>query len=107
MSAGTSHRNQFCASTITEIALSILCVAYISGSAIWMLYGPQSKVVGMDPKSGIPAPMQNFWLFWGLEQNWKLFSPVIRDINFHPVGIITFQDGFKEVWEPPRMDKLD
>ena len=47
-----------------------------------------------------------FWNYWRLDQNWALFSPVIRDINYHSSAIITFQDGTKTIWDLPRMNKL-
>jgi hypothetical protein len=47
-----------------------------------------------------------FWNYWRLDQNWALFSPAIRDINYHTAAIITFQDGTRTVWELPRMNKL-
>lgn len=52
-------------------------------------------------------PLRTLWQFWGLEQNWKLFSPEIRKINYHTVGIVTYKNGFKEIWEVPRLNKLD
>jgi hypothetical protein len=42
-------------------------------------------------------------LFFGLEQNWKLFSPAIRTINYHPVAVVTFEDGARVIWEPPQI----
>jgi hypothetical protein len=47
-----------------------------------------------------------FWNFWRLDQNWNLFSPVIRSLNHHEAAIITLNDGTKTLVELPRNTKL-
>lgn len=47
-----------------------------------------------------------FWNYWRLDQNWNLFSPVIRDMNHHMIATVTFADGTKTVVELPRNNKL-
>ena len=85
---------------ISEVCLSILTVTYLFFTITWL--SPES-----EPRTRIIAPIKQFWLFWGLEQNWRLFSPVIKDINFHTVAVLTFEDGMRLNWELPRMKRLD
>ncbi len=83
-----------------EIVLSVISVLYITITAFWLL--PNS-----EPKSRVIDPIKILWLFCGFDQNWALFSPSIRNINYHTVGVVTFRDGMKQIWEPPRMERLD
>lgn len=85
--------------TALEIVISAITVVYFFLVIMWLC--PSSELT-----TRIVAPIKFFWLFWGLEQNWKLFSPLIRNINYHTSATITFQDGTETVWEPPRMEKL-
>lgn len=82
-----------------ELILSIVSIAYIFFALLWL--SPDSGI-----KKAVLAPANLLLLYWRLDQNWALFSPTIRDINYHTVAIVTFEDGTKAVWEPPRMDKL-
>lgn len=43
----------------------------------------------------------------GLDQNWKLFSPELRGMNFHSQAIITFRDGTMKFHEFPRVEKME
>ncbi|HEY9785520.1 MAG TPA: hypothetical protein V6D17_08980 [Candidatus Obscuribacterales bacterium] len=42
----------------------------------------------------------------GLTQNWRLFSPELRQINYYPVAVITFADGSTKLYEFPRLEKM-
>lgn len=90
--------------TFREIAQTIFTIIFISITALWL---SPDKAPSSVLKKNIIEPIKVFWLFWGLEQNWALFSPTIKDINYHTVGVLTRQDGSNEIWEVPRMDKLD
>jgi len=61
---------------------------------------------GTEWRDRITAPVMLFWNYWRLDQNWNLFSPVIRDINHHTSAIITFEDGSKTLVELPRSNQL-
>jgi hypothetical protein len=87
-----------------EIGLSVVTLTFLIITGFWL---SPDKAPSTPLKKQIVEPIKVFWLFWGLEQNWALFSPVIKDINYHTVGVITRQDGSNEIWEFPRMDKLD
>jgi hypothetical protein len=85
--------------TLRELVLSVCFVCYIGLTVIWLL--PNS-----EPKTRIFDHLSVWWNFWGLNQNWSLFSPEIRSINLHVSAVITFEDGTKLIWQAPRMDKL-
>lgn len=87
-----------------EILQTIATIIFLVVTAFWLT---PDKAPSAVLKQAIVNPIKTFWLFWGLEQNWALFSPIIKDINYHTVGIVTRQDGSNEIWEAPRMDKLD
>src|SRR5262249_34338144 len=54
----------------------------------------------------IVKPIFTVWTGFGLTQDWKLFCPKIRDLNFHCAAIISYADGINEVWEPTRFDTV-
>lgn len=67
-------------------------------------------LVHLCPKSEwrtrLLEPIDGFWNYCRLDQNWALFSPTIRGMNYHTMAILTFADGTKMIYEPPRMNKL-
>jgi hypothetical protein len=89
---------------LKEAFLSLVSISFLFITAFWL--APDKEPFG-TLKKRVTDPIRPFWLFWGLEQNWALFSPVIREINYHTIGVVTLKDGSKLIWEPPRMDKLD
>lgn len=44
--------------------------------------------------------------FFGLEQNWSMFSR-LRKTNGHTIAVITFSDGAEKIYEYPRFDLMD
>lgn len=53
-----------------------------------------------------------FWLRPFIEatcicQSWSVFSPEVRNTNYHETALIYFQDGSVKIYEFPRMEKLD
>lgn len=83
----------------SEVLISVFVCLYFLTVLVWLT--PESVF-----KSRYFSQLYNPWLFFGLSQSWALFSPNIREINYYPSAIITFQDGSKTLWEPPLMDKL-
>jgi hypothetical protein len=83
-----------------RIAISLFILTYLTLVEIWV--GPTSGYIG-DKLQNIIRPVV---VFSGLDQQWTLFSPVIRNINFHSTAVITFQDGSTKLYEWPRMEKL-
>ncbi|HMY04476.1 MAG TPA: hypothetical protein PKA48_14020 [Candidatus Obscuribacter sp.] len=84
----------------TEVALSLAILTYLFYQITWLCEDSELK-------KRILEPVRQTWLFWGLDENWRLFSPVIKDINFHTLAVITFEDGTKKLWELPRMKRLN
>lgn len=44
---------------------------------------------------------------FGWYQHWSLFSPNVRHSIFHETALITYEDGSTQLYEFPRMDKMD
>ena len=85
--------------TAGEIFLSLVSLAYIFFTAVWLL--PDSTW-----KTTLKAPVEMWWPFLGLRQRWSMFSPRLRKVNQHVIATLTFEDGTSMVWEPPRMERL-
>ena len=43
----------------------------------------------------------------GIGQSWSVFSPDVREANYHETALITYKDGLLKLYEFPRMQKLD
>jgi hypothetical protein len=67
-------------------------------------------VIHLSPDSPFSTklkdPTRTLCEFFGWIQNWHLFGPEIRNINFHSFGLIGYADGTIGSWEPPRFDVL-
>lgn len=85
---------------VREIFLSIAISVYLGMTLLYLSPDTNARTI-------LLKPFREAWLFCGFEQSWSLFSPSVRDLNFYPSSIITFQDGTKAVWEPYRMDTLN
>jgi hypothetical protein len=83
----------------SEALFSVAVCIYFFYVLLW--FTPDSVF-----KTNLFTPIYTPWLFCGLNQSWALFSPNIRQLNYYPSAIITFEDGSKTLWEPPLMDKL-
>lgn len=46
-------------------------------------------------------------VFFEWVQHWSLFSPGVRDHNYHETAVITFDDGTNRMYEFPNMQKMD
>lgn len=82
-----------------EVCISLFVSVYFFLVLLW--FTPESVF-----KSRVFTPIYTAWLFFDLNQSWSLFSPTIRQLNYYPSAIITFEDGSKTLWEPPLMDKI-
>jgi len=85
---------------VKEGGLSLIFVVFLFFTISWL--APESTL-----RTNTIEPVKQFYLFWGLDQNWKLFSPEIRKINFHTEAILTFADGNRLIVEMPRMNRLN
>lgn len=69
----------------------ILLIAYIS---------PRNEA-----RDRLVQSYELWWDYWRLDQNWALFSPGIRDINYHPSAVVSFEDGTEMAYPFPRNSK--
>jgi hypothetical protein len=83
-----------------DMAVSALIIVFLFYTIAWL--SPETNL-----RKVIIEPVRPFFLFWGLNQNWRLFSPVIRNINYHSEAILTMADGSRLVVEMPRMERLN
>lgn len=86
--------------TAGEILLSAVSVLYVAFNVVWFL--PES-----DLRSKLVQPIKMWWQFWGLNQQWSLFSYGMSRYNQHTVMTLTFADGTMMLWEPPRVERMD
>ena len=90
-----------------QFLLSIPIFIYFASKLIWstseqFLATPESTEKGNLFRERFLTPVRFVIDFWRLDENWRLFSPIIRDINFHNLAIITFADQTKMAWEIAR-----
>jgi hypothetical protein len=84
----------------SEFWISLFVSAYIF-TAIVMLFGKDS-IFAAFYKVFSPFP-----ILLGLDQNWSLFSPTLKNFNMYNVALITFKDGSFKIYEWPRMERSD
>jgi len=53
-------------------------------------------------RDGLVKPFELWWDYFRLDQNWALFSPSIKDINYHPSAVVRFEDGTQLAFPFPR-----
>jgi hypothetical protein len=87
-----THRKWQIIVSIPTFLYFFVLLAYLSHDTEW-----RARVTGSA---------DIFWNFWRLDQNWNLFSPVIRNLNHHEAAIITLKDGTKVLFELPRNNKV-
>ncbi len=58
-----------------------------------------------EARNRLVEPFEVAWNYWRLDQYWALFSPGIRNINFHPTAVIRFEDGAELAWQFPKNSK--
>ena len=52
-------------------------------------------------------PFKNYVLFIGLNQDYEIMAPKPRDRNLHLVAVVTHADGTLELWEYPRLERMN
>lgn len=85
----------------SDFWISMFVVAYCFLAMIWLL---RDSNTGLGRLNQILSPIT---LTIGIDQNWSLFSPQIRNFNFHNIALITFRNGAIKLYEWPRMDRPD
>ena len=70
-----------------------------------------SVIVWISPegpfKNALVYPVRPLIAATGIGQSWSVFSPEVRNTNYHETAVIYFQDGSEKLYEFPRMEKLD
>jgi hypothetical protein len=83
-----------------KIAAWLLLVTYFGCILTWLsLEGPFKNALLYFVKPVIGATC--------IGQSWSVFSPEVRNSNYHETALIYFQDGSVKLYEFPRMEKLD
>jgi hypothetical protein len=85
----------------SEFWISLFVIVYIFLSLTWLTRTSNPIIKRLVHHIG------QITLVLGLDQNWSLFSPTIRDFNLHNLAIIRFRDGMIKLYEWPRMDRAD
>lgn len=83
----------------SEFWISIFVSCYVFLIVLWLIRDSHPLLRRLADVLSPPVTML------GLEQNWALFSPKLRDINFYNMAMITFRDGSVKLYEWPRMDR--
>lgn len=84
--------------------------AYRFGVYLFVAIYFSIAVITLLPKSplqsrliALAAPLTSAF---NLSQNWKLFSPDLREINFCSHAVIEFADGTTKLYEFPRLEQM-
>lgn len=75
--------------------ISAFLVFYFTINIILLL--PNNPV-----KTQLAALVDPAWSFFDMNQNWSVYGPDLRRINFHSTATILYQDGSVRVLELPR-----
>lgn len=84
--------------------------AYRVGVYLFVAIYFSIAIITLLPKSplqsrlfGLVAPLASAL---NLSQNWKLFSPDLREINFCSYAVVEFTDGTTKLYEFPRLEQM-
>lgn len=83
-----------------KIGVYLFVITYFSIAAATLL--PRSPL--QSRLSALFSPLTHAF---NLSQNWKLFSPDLREINFCSQAVVEFADGTTKLYEFPRLEKMD
>ena len=87
--------------TCAKVVISALLIGYYFLSMIHL-----SPNIEAPLPNRLKEPTRTICEFFGWVQNWRLFGPEIRNINFHSFALIGYSDGTIGSWEPPRFDVM-
>jgi hypothetical protein len=82
-----------------RLAIVALLFSYFTLVIIWINPG------GPLPTFLMPTITPIIHTF-GIGQSWSVFSPDVREANYHETALICFDDGLLKLYEFPRMQKL-
>ncbi len=87
-----------------------LSAAYRAGVYLFVVTYFSIAVISLLPNSPLQSrlivltsPLSSSF---NLNQNWKLFSPDLREINFCSEAIVEFADGTTKLYEFPRLEQM-
>jgi hypothetical protein len=89
-------------SAVCKILISAGIVTYYTLTAINISPSTEGPL-----STKLREPTHTICDFFGWTQNWRLFGPVIRNINFHAFALIGYEDGTIGSWEAPRFDLMN
>lgn len=85
-----------------KISISVFLVAYYGLTFINISPNAEGPL-----NSRLREPTHVICEFFGWMQNWRLFGPLIRTINFHTFALIGYENGMIGSWEAPRFDLMN
>ncbi len=84
--------------------------AYRAGVYLFFVLYFSIAIITLVPKNPLQirlaALVSPFTHALNLSQNWKLFSPELREINFASQAVIEFKDGTTKLYEFPRLEEM-
>lgn len=84
--------------------------AYRFGVYLFVSIYFSTAVITLLPKSPLQsrliALVSPLTQAFNLSQNWKLFSPDLREINFCSHAVVEFADGTTKLYEFPRLEQM-
>jgi len=87
-----------------------LCPTYKFGVYVIVAVYFSIAIVSLLPKSPLQTRLNRLMSpicqAFNLSQNWKLFSPDLREINFCSHALIEFEDGTTKLYEFPRLEEM-
>ncbi len=95
-----SRRTQEPFSLFHKLAIWILLTSYFGYVLIWI--SPEGPL-----KSYLLPLISPVIYATGIGQSWSVFSPDVREANYHETALISFENGLLKLYEFPRMQKLD
>lgn len=82
---------------ILKSGLLVFSLVYLFSSYFWL--GRQTTILTDEPLQAL----RQFWFFFGLEQDWRLFAPKVRNFNCYPSAVINLS-GARVLWQGPGPD---
>jgi hypothetical protein len=86
-------------SLVRKLAIWVLLSSYFICVLIWI--SPEGTLKSVLLPFITPIAQAT-----GICQSWSVFSPDVREANYHETALISFKDGLLKLYEFPRMQKL-
>lgn len=99
-SADSSTQLKSGLSPLVKVIALCFTLVYFTGTIIWVW----PRCPQRDELARRISPV---WTFMGWRQNWGVFAPKLRQVNYHTTATVTFRDGSTLLYELPRMEKMN